>query len=561
VILRSFTIALVLLGAANAEAFQFKIKSQPLRLEITQSFFASYHGDLGFLVTETDKNNRPTSNFRFFDILNRLNVTLAWKNIRFFTRFDTAVYFGQPEGSCGDELTTKASLLSRYCQNYFYLEKIALEYTSRTVEATLGDFYVSFGRGLVLSIRKLDELGIDTTILGGKFIYHEGNLAATVVLGAANIQNIDEATGRFAANPYDMIGGARVEYRIADKVIVGLHEAGGVLAKNIGDAQQHPDTTFNYGGSIDAPRLTPWLGLYAEAAGQSISSADQRYTGYAIYGAATGYFGPVSLLVEVKHYANFRRWRSSVNRSFAEFAPLSYNQPPTAERIQTELLSPIYDVTGPRLRMDWRVRNWLFLYVSYGFFEDRGQPTLGVMHFHDPYAGIEFRWNEGRSHFFPSGGFRIERCADQTPTCIDSTIDNGGTFQSIGHVEWEFAQILPKRISLEAQGFVRFRRGDLATTVDDSGNLIYPNWVEGDAYIGLKWSPHLVTSLGYEFSTRPSPRVNQHYFNGALQWNITTASSIRLWVGGTRGGLKCISGVCRDFPPFTGARLEVVVRL
>jgi hypothetical protein len=46
-----------------------------------------------------------------------------------------------------------------------------------------------------------------------------------------------------------------------------------------------------------------------------------------------------------------------------------------------------------------------------------------------------------------------------------------------------------------------------------------------------------------------------------VQWNITPATSHRLWVGGTRGGHKCISGVCRDFPPFTGARLEAVVRL
>src|SRR5262249_7052630 len=157
------------------------------------------------------------TNFRFFDIMNRLNVDLAWKNLRFFTRFDTAVYFDILDGACGDPLTTKATLLSRYCQKYFYLEKIGIEYTSRNVGATLGDFYVSFGRGIVLSIRKLDELGIDTTVLGGKLVYHEGNLAATLVLGATNVQNVDEATGRSTDNcrginasavgcdPYDMI--------------------------------------------------------------------------------------------------------------------------------------------------------------------------------------------------------------------------------------------------------------------------------------------------------------------------------------------------------------------
>jgi hypothetical protein len=489
------------------------------------------------------------------------NVDLAWRNWRLATRFDTAVYFGEPAGSCGPEATTPAPKLSRFCQKYFYLEKISLEYSSRRVEATLGDFYVSFGRGMVLSIRKLDELGIDTTVLGGKFVYHDGNLGATLVLGATNIQNVDESTGRFADDPHDMIGGARVEYRFLDKVTVGFHEAGGLMAQNNGPNQSHPDSMFMYGGTIDAPRLTRWLGIYLEGAGQSQSYSDQRQSGYALYAAGTGYFGPATVLVELKHYSNFHRWRSSVNRSFAEFGPLAYNQPPTAERIQAELLAAVYDVTGPRLRVDWRINAWLLVYASYGFFQERGLRNNGILQYHDPYAGAELRWNQGRSHLFASGGYRSERCAYDDPVCVDSTPERNQEFQHVGHVEWDLTQALPHGVSLEAQGFSLFRRGDLTTTVDAAGNLSYPNWVEGDAYFAFKWSPHLVGTVGYEWSTRPSPRVNQHYVNGTLQWNITTASSIRVFVGGTRGGLKCISGICRDFPSFTGARLEVVVRL
>jgi hypothetical protein len=569
--MRAFAILLLL--ASPADAFTFRIKGETLRLDITESLFTSYHGDLGYLVTETDNTpkHRPTTNYRFFDVLNRLNIDLAWKNLRLFTRFDTAVYFDDKGNAppqigndvgCGPQATTPAPLLLRFCENPFYLEKIGLEYTSRNVEVTLGDFYVSFGRGIVLSIRKLDELGIDTTLLGGKFVYHEGNLGAILVLGATNIQNVDEATGRWAENPYDMIGGARVEYRFLDKIILGLHEAGGLMARNALDQpQRRPDSMFNYGGSIDAPRLTRWLGLYLEAAGQTQSETDKPHTGYAIYGAATGYFGPTSLLLEVKHYSTFNRWRSSVDRAFAEFAPISYNQPPTAERLVTELTAAIYDVTGPRLRLDWRINPWLLVFASYGFFEDRGLQSPGLLYYHDPYGGLELRWEQGRSHLFLSGGYRIERCADQTQSCLDQTPDKGGEFQHIGHVEWDFAQWLPKGFSIETQGFVLSRQGDLTTTVDKAGNLHYPDWVEGDAYVAFKWTPRLVGTLGYEFSTRPSSKVNQHFFNGALQWNITTASSIRAFVGGTRGGLKCISGICRDFPPFTGARLEVVVRL
>ena len=30
--------------------------------------------------------------------------------------------------------------------------------------------------------------------------------------------------------------------------------------------------------------------------------------------------------------------------------------------------------------------------------------------------------------------------------------------------------------------------------------------------------------------------------------------------GTQRGGLKCVNGVCRTFPPFAGARAELVIR-
>ena len=107
-------------------------------------------------------------------------------------------------------------------------------------------------------------------------------------------------------------------------------------------------------------------------------------------------------------------------------------------------------------------------------------------------------------------------------------------------------------MSIETQGQVLIRRESL---------LLVPPWTEGNAYVALKWTPYLVATLGYEWTTMQSTAATHNYFNGALQWNITTSTSIRAFVGGTRGGLKCISGVCRVFPPFTGARLELVMRL
>lgn len=543
--MRAAAALLVLLSALPSQAIEFHIKSEGLRLDLTESLWFAYHGDLGALVVTQDALGRPTPENHFYDLLNRLDAVLSWRSFRLATRFDTAVFLDTVPGAC--DPSGSVTLRSRFCQRYFLPEKASLEYTGRTIEATLGDFYVSFGRGIVLSLRKLDELGIDTTLLGGKLVFHDGDTAATLVAGATNVQNVDEATGRVTDDPFDAVAGGRVEQRIADTVTLGLHVTGGANRRNANTMfQQHPDAMLMYGGSLDAPHLTRWLGMYFEADGQMAQLADARLNGYAIYGAATLYLGPLVALVEVKHYSKLQRWRSSIDPSLPEFAPIAYNNPPTAERIVTELTAPIYDVSGPRLRVDWRINGAALIFASYGFFDDR---AVGRQD-HDPYGGAELRWNGGASHFFASGGYRVEQC--DTPTCFADAPT--GEYQHIGHIEWDGTQMLPRRLSLESQGQVLLREGDRANA----------SWTEGNAYLSLKWSPWLQFTGGFEWSTRPPPTntaANDYYGNGAVQINITTASSIRLWAGGMRGGLRCISGLCRFFPAFTGARLELVVRL
>ena len=35
---------------------------------------------------------------------------------------------------------------------------------------------------------------------------------------------------------------------------------------------------------------------------------------------------------------------------------------------------------------------------------------------------------------------------------------------------------------------------------------------------------------------------------------------LRATVGNQRGGIKCVGGVCRDFPEFSGYRLQLIAR-
>jgi hypothetical protein len=83
-------------------------------------------------------------------------------------------------------------------------------------------------------------------------------------------------------------------------------------------------------------------------------------------------------------------------------------------------------------------------------------------------------------------------------------------------------------------------------------------WREGSAQLGFHWWPVQVFA-GLDYTTEPGqPQV--WYPNGTLQWDITRATNLRLLAGSMRGGLRCVSGVCRVFPPFSGAKLTFTAR-
>src|SRR6187551_2902010 len=104
------------------------------------------------------------------------------------------VYFRQKLQEAGVELS------NRYI-NWMYPAKYYFTYTSTALEVGVGDVYVAFGRGLVLSLRKLDELASDTTLRGARVTARvrgkELSLRATAVAGSLNPLRIDPASGRY----------------------------------------------------------------------------------------------------------------------------------------------------------------------------------------------------------------------------------------------------------------------------------------------------------------------------------------------------------------------------
>lgn len=522
--------------ALPAGAMEARLFGEPLRLDLTESLYLNAHLDPG--------NGDPSSAY-YGEVISKLNVQAAWRAWLLSTRLDSSGYVSAPElgdrlgrANARDQVRTVSSndLRNRFQQHPWDpvrgVEKLSVSYQGRAVEATLGDFYANLGRGLVLSVRKVDELGIDTTIMGGKVTVRQGLFTGVALAGVTNTQNLDEATARYTPDALDRIGALRAQVRLFDKVSLGVHGMLGQPAKSTSVLATTPDRVGRVGLTLDAPRPTDWLALYGEYAHREDRVTDQTAAGNAFYAAATAFAGKTTWLLEAKSYDNYDVWHASND----PFASVVYLQPPTLERVTTQL-SNNSDVTAARLRTDVTVGPGTVLFAS----AEYGRTVPSVVQkdaLYDAYAGAQLRWNDGKSHGFPLVGYREEHAKD------------GSLVERLVAFEGDVAQPLSDEWSLEAQGTVWLRHKE---GIDD--------WREGQAYLALKNAPRFVFVAGYEFTTLTKEQLNQHHFlNGTAQWNITSSTSLRLFAGGQRPGLKCVSGLCRVFPAFNGVKLELVVR-
>jgi len=188
--------AAILCAASSAWAFPVQIAGQDGTASLTETAGVAYHLDNGNIAKPPDEHYDPTGD-NYFDWLNRFDAQLSWKGWHAELRFDSALFLNTPSvaGSLSDpENLHLARLLENRYVNNFVLEKISVDYTSPHFDLALGDFYLSYGRGLVVSMLKLDALGVDTTLRGLNLTGRWAGLTANLAAGVTNTINTDEAT-------------------------------------------------------------------------------------------------------------------------------------------------------------------------------------------------------------------------------------------------------------------------------------------------------------------------------------------------------------------------------
>jgi hypothetical protein len=562
-VLFSAALALITLGApAVSHGFEATLlDGRPLRLDITASSIGAWHAN---------NRNKVLYDDGYSNLLNRINVQLSWWKLVGAVRLDTASYSHEPNfnelpTSVGGTASDRwASIRTRYNDSYA-LGKTYLSFANQNLEVTVGDSYVSFGRGFVLSLRKEDELGMDTTLLGGKVVARNSWVNVTGIAGIANPLKVDEATGESlypvltgnSSGPsevstfgQDQIFGGKLEltYRGSALSFHGVHMNN--VVPSGADGEKLANGLANVGASSLLLMLPGGFGsAYFEGAFQYVRKggiAPSDSHGTALYGSVTGGVGALSGILEFQHYRDFKALGTSVAtniKGLDAFALMRYSKPATTELIDNDTRFQNFNecVTGGRTRIDGRVNSSLLLWGAAGRWAtwgEQGSCEDGVSNsirndVTDFMVGTEVLFDSRISHVFASTGWRY-----------DTMAESGRLYYRELHGELGVAKALTGPWSLELDSRIRRRYEDV---LDDQ-------WHQGEFYLSLKRSPFLITSVGYEFTTESGYPTN--YFNGSVTWKYQPEASLKLFAGQQRGGLKCISGACRQVPEFEGIKLE-----
>ena len=451
-------------------------------------------------------------------------------------RFDTEVYW------------EKHDTPYKYLVRKFYLQA-----QKKPFDLRLGDFYATEGRGLVLSVLKNEEFGMDTSIQGEYVGLNLPYVNLNTLAGFVNPGDDITFTPERAKTPElpygrrDQVWGGETVFEISRALKLGAHYVGTLdrVDPTALDADTEADNWYNLVSfSLEAPDIAGHGSFYAEYAfkellDQRLDMPDLHEEGRGLYVALNMNFGDMDFLFEGKDYYKFT---------------YPYSIPPSLEELELAFEPPLYDDEfAGRVRLGYRVPV-IDSYVYVNYLQDKGHqlppPDLKshydegnkyksfdrVKHF---YAGMEHLWPNA-AYVSAMGGYREEHLGRWL------------------HSELNVTAPFTEKNSLAA----------IAEWRDYRGIGLFRDTSFGSELFSLTYSlaPIIDVSVQYEHSTEPNAggstgtlggsSKKHDFYNIEAKGHPTPASTISVFWGSQKGGLKCSGGICREVPAFEGLRSE-----
>lgn len=414
------------------------------------------------------------------------------------------------------------------------LERISAVWEGDAFVLRAGDFYRQLGHGIALAMRKVSQAGIDRAIRGGEVTYEGESLSLSAFGGTVVAANLDSINRRYVQDPLDWLAGAEGLLAATDDVQLGFFGVYGQPQERL--LPDSIDWTATGGATL---RVSDVLGATFdfEVLAQQRALAGALQQGSGAYATAQYGAGAWSFLFEGM-YLNDLQQRGSLNTSLD--TPFLYNQPPTLERIDQEVPNS-RDLVGGRTRVEWSdFEHNLLLYGN------------GVVRLNDPGEAAPLL----QVHVFGGGEWGYGSKGGR----VSSALGYRDEVQSSRDGEWR--QV--RDMWLFDLFWIHPLTGDLALHIASQNQfwrLEGLPYQRGSTFIGLEKAGRgsATVEIGYD-NQNSGADVRQAFLAAIASLELGQAWSARATVGTQRGGLKCVAGVCRDFPPFAGARLELAAR-
>ncbi len=503
-------------------------------VQITNTVEGAWNGD--------NDNGCPTcrpydDNYGY--IINKLNLVGSSGDISTWIRLDAWRYFRRPTTAY------KGKILP---------ERLQISYKMGDFKLTVGDFYKQLGRGLVLSYRKGDEVSADTAMRGAELIYSASGHKAVAFGGYRNQANFDPVTKLYYEDDNDALAGFQYEYQNFELLNIGMHglfyQPAWRRVESFSNGDQVTEFSYfeNYltgGLYVDAPDLTEWLGFYAESnvqrryrnPGKVVEVFGQKEVQESSAELAHGSYASVSMYLDAFQFVGEFIHLDGLNQVDTEQGGLRTLdiRPPTLVRLQDEITS-VSDVTGGSGRLEYYIEDYELTFSATGSYRLNGvdrniHELLG-------YGGIEWSYDMGRSRLKAEFGYW-------------NTKADGELIKDKAFLYADWLQHVSGKWSIQ--------------TITDTEYRMHEDYIRGSTYLTLLKSGwgDVTFEFGHDRDQNDSDGETgemQLFYAGTVSVDVIDGWKIRGTGGSQRGGLKCIAGVCRWFPPFAGGRLEIVSR-
>ena len=409
------------------------------------------------------------------------------------------------------------------------LERVLATYRTGDWRVEMGDHHLQLGRGIVLSLKPIDAAGVDVALRGGTVRYTGAPHDVAVFAGRANPVNFDAIAHRFVADTDDVIAGGQYGVRPGGWPEIGL------LAAYIRPSRTGPLDTDRVNGGLylDAPTVADWLAVYLEVDGQYVKTGAKKDNNFGAYLSADLTLGETLVLVEGLFLDRYVVRGSENSATQADYV---YNRAPTLERFDQEVFDYEH-VRGARVRAERALGDPDTVGHANVMYRQQAPGAANEIHQVHGYAGLE-TLAPGRLAI--SGGYRAERDTDLDP------------FKSMVHGELDYYLGLTGIHQLHLNGEIQ-HRSQPNSTGDQQTHL------RGTVLLGYEMGALFTVTADLGVDTQNENDRN-YFVAGVLTTKPTSWFDARLLAGTQRGGIRCIGGVCREFPAFSGVRTELVGR-